>query len=371
MPLQDEIDKMRKDIRTSDLKLSIGEWMNLYSGEEVDIHPEFQRFFRWSPSQKTRLIESILLGIPIPPVFVSQRGDGVWDVVDGLQRLSTIFEFAGILVGDEGKLLPPLVLEGTKYLPSLEGKKWQTKDNASDDDENYFTVAQRLYIKRAALAVTIIEKESPELAKYELFQRLNTGGSIAKPQEIRNCIMVMYNKKLYEWMRELSQYEPFRDCIALTDKAIEEQYDLELVLRFIVFRTLSEDGLKKVKDVGNFMTDSMVDIANNPKFDFQEEEQAFKTTFRVLQQFTDDNSFRKYKPAEAKFSGGFLVSPFETIALGIGFNYRKLEQAQINIEELVKSIWSNETYNKYSGSGITAALRLPKIVPLGRKIFKP
>jgi hypothetical protein len=249
---------------------------------------------------------------------------------------------------------------------------WQadSEDEDSDDKENYFTVAQRLYIKRATLAVTILQKESPELAKYELFQRLNTGGSIAKPQEIRNCIMVMYNKGLYEWMRELSLYEPFRECIALTDKALEEQYDLELVLRFIVFRTLEEYKLKGIKDVGIFMTDRMVEIATNAKFNYKEEERAFKTTFDILYNHTGDSSFRKFRPAENKYLGGFLVSPFETIALGIGFNYRALEQNQVNVEDRVKSIWSNEVYVKNSGSGIPAALRLPRIVPLGREIFK-
>jgi hypothetical protein len=95
--------------------------MSIYEKHEVDIHPEFQRFFRWSLRQKSRLIESLLLGIPIPQIFVAQRPDGVWDVVDGLQRLSTIFQLAGILLGEHGETLEPLPLEGTTYLPSLQG----------------------------------------------------------------------------------------------------------------------------------------------------------------------------------------------------------------------------------------------------------
>jgi len=97
MDLQQEIDARRAEIRSDNYGMSIGELMSLYKDEELDIHPEFQRFYRWSVGQKSRLIESLLLGIPIPQIFVSQRADGVWDVVDGLQRLSTIFEFAGIL----------------------------------------------------------------------------------------------------------------------------------------------------------------------------------------------------------------------------------------------------------------------------------
>ena len=123
MALQDEINAKRKEIRTDGYQMSIGEWVSLYESGEIDIHPEFQRFFRWSESQKTSLIGSILLGIPMPPIFVSQRSDGIWDVVDGLQRLSTIYELFGILKDETGNILKPLTLESTKYLPSLGGKQ--------------------------------------------------------------------------------------------------------------------------------------------------------------------------------------------------------------------------------------------------------
>ena len=86
MSLQEEIDKARGDIKTDAYPMSIGEWINLYRDEELDIHPEFQRFFRWNPGQKSRFIESILLGIPIPPIFVAQTTKGIWDVVDGLAK---------------------------------------------------------------------------------------------------------------------------------------------------------------------------------------------------------------------------------------------------------------------------------------------
>ena len=166
MPLQDEIDNRAKQIHTDGYSLSIGELMSLYKDKEIDIHPEFQRFYRWKPLQKTKLIETILVGIPIPPIFVSQREDGVWDVIDGLQRLSTIFEFAGILRDPEGNPLPPNALLGTDYLPSLENKYWQN----DEDIPNSFDQAQRLIIKRAKLGVQIVKKESDADTKFELFQ---------------------------------------------------------------------------------------------------------------------------------------------------------------------------------------------------------
>jgi hypothetical protein len=90
--LKDQISARARQIRTDGYGMSIGEVISLYKNDEIDIHPEFQRIYRWNDEQKSRLIESILLGIPIPPIFVSQRSDGVWDVIDGVQRLSTILE---------------------------------------------------------------------------------------------------------------------------------------------------------------------------------------------------------------------------------------------------------------------------------------
>ena len=128
--------------------------------------PSFQRFYRWSDEQKSRLVESILLNIPIPSIFVSQREDAVWDVVDGLQRLSTIFELIGELKDDKGETLPALILQGTKYLPSLEGKTWEP--TAASEG---IGAAHQLIVRRSKIDVKIILRESNSLAKYELFQR--------------------------------------------------------------------------------------------------------------------------------------------------------------------------------------------------------
>lgn len=122
MSLQEEIEKGAAEISTDRYSMSIGELISLYREREIDIHPEFQRFYRWSDLQKSKLVESLLLGIPLPPIFVAQRNDGVWDVVDGLQRISTILEFVGELKAEDGSVHEQLELEGTRYLPSLAGK---------------------------------------------------------------------------------------------------------------------------------------------------------------------------------------------------------------------------------------------------------
>ena len=169
MSLIEQINKKRRDIKTDGYPMAISEWVSMYEQGELDIHPEFQRFYRWSESQKTGLIESILLGIPLPPIFVSQRQDGVWDVVDGLQRLSTIFQFLGILKDHGNKPVPALVLEKTKYLPALENIQWESDENP----KNALPKELQLTFKRSKVSASIVLKESDETAKYDLFQRLN------------------------------------------------------------------------------------------------------------------------------------------------------------------------------------------------------
>jgi uncharacterized protein with ParB-like and HNH nuclease domain len=362
MSLQDQIDKMRKEIRTDGYGMSIGEWISLYEDKEIDIHPEFQRFFRWSDKQKSNLIESILLGIPIPPIFVSQRNDGVWDVVDGLQRLSTLYQFFGILKDEANHNIPPLILEKTKYLPFLEGKKW----NAPDDKDNSFTAEQRRLIKRSKIDVSIVLRESDDIAKFELFQRLNTGGSDLTPQEVRNCILVMANRDFYEWLRNLANYPQFQETISLSEKNIIEQYDLELALRFIIFSMLDIDTYDRSADVGEYITTEMLTIAQDQTFDRTIYEQKFKGTFDILAQSTENNSFRRY--ANETFKGGFLLSPFEVIAYGLGYNYPNLPTPE-EITEKVKQLYSDPTYIQWSGSGVRANSRLPHLIPLGRELF--
>ena len=365
MGLQEEIDKTRAEIRSDGYAISVGEWMSIYEKGELDIHPEFQRFFRWSLRQKSRLIESLLLGIPIPQIFVAQRSDGVWDVVDGLQRLSTIFEFAGILLDEQKKELPPLTLEATTYLPSLGYRRWE---DAKHPDQS-LTTAQRLLIKRAKINVSIILKESDEMAKYELFQRLNTGGSMLSDQEVRNSILVMMNVNLYKWLRNLSQDKNFVTCTAISDRAIDEQYDMELVSRFVVFRKMPPAELKTVGDVGEFLTEKAKTLALDKAFDYKGEEAAFRETFALLATTLEDNAFRRYDKSKQRFVGAFSVSAFEALAIGMGYNPKTAAANPEMIEKKVKTMWTDKQFVENSGSGIRASSRVPKIIPYGRGTF--
>lgn len=365
--LQQQIDAKRKEIHSDQYPMSVGELANLYKDNELDIHPEFQRFYRWSPEQKSRFIESILLGIPIPSLFIAQRDDGKWDVIDGQQSLSTLFHLMGILREEDGTRIPGLTLTATKYLPDLEGKAW-----AGSDPKRTLTIAQQLLIKRAKLDLKIILCESDESAKFELFQRNNLGGTPLSDQEIRNAMLVAANRSFFEWLQRLSKYPAFVDCTPLSDRSYDERYDMELVLRFIVLRTVDGATLAKVGDIADFLTDHMMRIASNFDAIRQTEENAFKRTFDCLADHMGADSFRRYDAQRKRFTGGFLISAFEIVALGLGFHASKsLNVAADELAKQIRDLWSNEEFTNSSGAGIRASTRIPKVVALGRALFQP
>ena len=366
MALSDEIREHRAEIRSDSYPMSVGELVNLYKDGELDVHPEFQRFYRWTPMQKTRLIESLLLGIPLPSIFVSQRENGVWDVIDGLQRLSTIFQLIGILNDEQGNPVEPLVLMKTKHLPSLDNRMWhavETHEGIGSDNQ--------LIIKRSKIDVNIVLRESSKDSKYELFQRLNTGGSLLSPQELRNVLMIMIDPEFYRWISELGNNKHFQNCIALSERARLEQYDLELVCRFLVLCRLEEAEMRGIPEFGEFLTNSMLDLARNAEYDRANHGRVFAETFAALDEALEDSSFRRYDHARHRHLGGFLISAFEVVAMGLGFNMSRPGYRIDNdrIQTVSRDIWQDQTFLRSIGSGVRASSRIPVTIPRGRELF--
>jgi hypothetical protein len=367
MSLELEISKARKEIVSDGYEMSLGEVMNLYRDDELKINPEFQRLFRWDITRKTRFIESILLSIPIPPIFVFQDKDGNWELIDGLQRLSTMLEFSGLLKDPNGKKVEPSILEGTKFLPSLTDKCWQVWN----EGDSAIDKSMQMQIKRSRIRVEILLKESDENAKYELFQRLNTGGAQLSEQEVRNCVAVMINQDLYKLFKKLTENTDFIRTVNQTDKAIERQANIELVLRYFAFK---HHVYKKGLDVHEYLDEALVDICKNDAIDWVKEEALFNKIFSLLNESLGDKAFKRWNGNE--FGGKFLMSLFETVAFGISQNIdeitaKGIEEQKQFIEERAKSLWNNEVFENNSGAGIRGTTRISKLLPMAKGFFKP
>ncbi|WP_031434234.1 DUF262 domain-containing protein [Methylomarinum vadi] len=364
MSLESEITKASQDIVKDGYEMSIGELMNLYRDEELIIDPEFQRYFRWDLTRKSRFIESLLLGIPIPPIFVFQNESGVWELIDGLQRLSTIFEFVGILKGPDGDIVTPEPLEATKMLPSLVGVKWVS-------GENGLSKPLQLQIRRSRIRVEILTKESDSQSKYELFQRLNTGGASLNAQEVRNCVIVKVNSSFYKWLKETAEIKPFLDTLSITTNAEQQQKNIELALRFFVVRNIPYEGRL---DINEYLDEGAISLATSREIDLERELDVFFRTFSLIDTSLGEDAFRKFNGR--KFSGGFLISGFEALSHGISINLKDIEglgndRSREFIFERTKELWSDETFKEFTKAGVRGTTRLQNLIPFSKDFFKP
>lgn len=364
MSLQAEIERASADINTDAYAMSIGEIVNLYRDDELIIRPAFQRLFRWTTYQKSRLIESILLGIPIPSIFVSQRDDGVWEVVDGLQRLSTILEFTGELKDETGARRRPSVLVGTDYLPDLEGRTYEEGPTALDS-------AQRISLKRSKLDVKIVKESATATTKYDLFDRLNSGGAILSDQEFRNSLIVMTDASFLDWLEDLRCTPDFQLSVAPSDKQSEEQYDLELVVRMLVLTNRTEEGLSQFRDLRALLTGSILEYAVSDDFDRGAQGELFRRTFDLLNRALNGSAFRRYDAETDRFLGGFSVSAFEVVSVGVATHIDVWEGASLDdLKRKVGAVWADPDFKRYGGGGINPTTRIPRTVALGRSLFE-
>lgn len=363
MALEEEIANRAKEIHTDGYPMSIGEVLSLYRDGDIDIHPEFQRIFRWDDNQKSRLIESLLLRIPIPPIFVSQRDDGVWDVIDGVQRLSTIFEFIGVYRDEEGKLVAPSTLQATEYLPDLQGYRWEQAGPGG----KVFTDALRRDVKRAKLEFRIIRKESDINAKYDLFQRLNSGAQLS-PQEARNCLLVMLNRDMYNEISALSEDLDFAGVVPLSDQQESKAYRQELVLRFFVQSDYRGSASQLQDEYGEYVTKWMrraAELYGSPESKINAS--LFHSTFSLLNGALGEDAFRRYDGK--RHLGPFSIACFEFVTSGVSANIAIWQGHPDTLAAKVRSVWFAPEFRDDSGTGFSPRRRVPRLVLNSRRFF--
>ena len=191
---------------------------------DLIIQPNFQRLSVWTEKQKSRLIESAVLRIPLPTVYLSEGKDGKRVVIDGQQRLTAFFEFI------DGKIVDPKTLKSKKF--TLSGLEKCTELNGlsfADLGENNKPEQKR--IKQCPMRVITFLKNSDPNLKFEIFQRLNSGSVPLNDQELRNC---EYRGPYNDLLRKLSKNSEFRSIMGFSGED-KRMRDVEYVLRFASF----------------------------------------------------------------------------------------------------------------------------------------
>lgn len=203
-------------IRISTSNLSIDYIYKMIKNKEIDLHPEYQRYFVWTDiTKKSRLIESILLRIPLPVFYIAQDKEELNTVIDGLQRLTVIENFI------DNKFN----LKGLEYLNECEGCYFN-KVNSKKLEPKYIR-----RIEATQLTFNVIDPQTPEDVKFDIFRRLNEGGKPLNRQEIRNSMARLHVR---EFIRSLVECEEFQKA---TDHSISNvrMVDQEMALKLVAF----------------------------------------------------------------------------------------------------------------------------------------
>lgn len=363
--LKEEIEEAKRSVSTDTVQITIGEVSNMYTSKELNILPDFQRLFRWTNERKSNFVESILIGIPIPPVFVYENEDGTWELIDGLQRISTLLEFMGVLKDVDTGDIKRSRLQKTKYLPSMQSLVWEEKA----EGEVAIDKALQLFFRRARIDFQILKHPSDPKTKFDLFQRLNRGGAYANEQEVRTCSMVLANADFTQAIRQFTQRQAFKEIFQITGEQEGNQKDVEYVVRLIVHTFVEFD---RTLDVQEFLDASIVDIVTS-----KEQDEVMGTitwTVETLHRTVGERALFPPQNAAGSVAPRFSLRALEAIAVGIARNKAAI-MARSNPDDYVKdriaSFWHQSEVPDMSASGLRGTVRLQRTIPFGAQWFNP
>jgi hypothetical protein len=348
--VEEQIDAKIGEVRTESLDLSFGEIANMSKNKELIIQPEYQRLFRWSPEQRSRLIESVLLELPIPQVFVIENADGVFELIDGLQRISSVLQF----IEPSAIGLDALELQGCDIIGALNKKTY------SD-----LPLSLKLRLKRSTVRTIVIKRQSKSFLRYEMFKRLNTGGELLSPQEIRNCSSRMLGadgEKFYSFLQELSRIQPFMSTTAtLAPQDVEQKANEELVLRFFATKNAREQFHGNVRDWLDSFMESV--LLKRVAFDYGKERAIFTDLFSEIYSKLGDSAFVKFRGTNP--IGGLAPAYYEAVSIGCFTSLDALKKKPgDNIKNAIVNLVQSEKFRDVTGPGANNRAKLEKRIQL-------
>lgn len=315
--LVNQLEKEQRKVDFDSFDISVKELVSMSEDDIIDIAPEYQRQFRWPEENQSKLIESVLLGIPVPSLFMAANKDGSWELIDGVQRLNSLIHFVG---NDEQlkkfNLGAPLKLKGLTVLTDFNGCQF------SD-----LPTSLKLKFSLRPLKVTTLSDKSDMKVRFDLFERLNTGGIKLTDQEIRSCV---FRGRFNDLLTELAQNEDFNAVVKLPSSKHSDGTREELILKFFAYkenRHLFEHSVVK------FLNDYMEESCKH--FNFKKNSEIFEKTFAELRKILPNGIVR----------GSRNTTPFnlfEAISIGAAdiveenLPLSKNVESWINDDELTK-----------------------------------
>lgn len=350
MNILDSIDKNIHELKVTSIDISFNELADMYDEGELIISPDYQRTFRWDVLKQSRFIETLLLEMPVPPIYAIEIDDGKYELIDGLQRISSYLSFRGMLkdisndlseesaiaqeeVGDEEYeeeivvVKNNFILDGCDIITELNGMTY-----------NDLPASLKIKTKRAFVTLKVLRKGINPQMKYHMFKRLNTGGEKLSYQEVRNCSIRLIDAKFIDFINRIAKNKDFQETLKnVSGSQLKKKFAEELALRFFAFKNQGEEF---IHDIDKFLTGYMEDVAiadseSAPIFDYDKETVIFENTFKWLNQSMGSDSFAVYKGTSSKLTG-FNVYQYEAITIGIQSVYEDLDSGHMSFD-LLKS----------------------------------
>lgn len=302
--------------------------------DEVELTPDFQRNVVWDVVRRSRLIESVLLKIPLPAFYFDGTAENRWVVVDGLQRLTSLKEFM---------LTKSLRLQDMEYLRDLEGKGY----------DDLPRVIQR-QIEDTPLTIYVIRPDTPPEVKFTIFYRINTGGLVLTAQEIRNAL---FNGPVTQLLKKLAALPIFHAATeySLSDSRMDAQ---ESILRYLAFNV--KDYREYRPELNIFLSRCMREINLMPEFKIETLAEQFIEAMERAKNVLGRYAFRKFNPI-TKRRGPLNKALFESWANVLQhFPLDELLSKKDQIVDAIgKRLISDSDYSSYlsAGTGSTKAVR--------------
>lgn len=329
-----DISEQRRSVFFSQGDPEIESLYNKWKSGKLNIQPEFQRGFVWDIIRASRLIESILLGIPLPVIYLSQEQDNIEYVIDGQQRLTSFFSFIdGALPDPTQKHLKDFHFSSLKVFTELNGKKYKDLPTEYQDKIRHYNIRTITF-----------RKESETDLKFEVFERLNTGSVSLNDQELRNCI---YRGDYNDLLIELSQDKTYRDIMGIK-KPERRMKDVEYVLRFAAFYHSSYLNYKPT--MRKFLNKEMEKYRNISEKDAVDLQLAFKNTTSIIKSLFGTHAFNRFyikdqKPKTIGWQEGkFNASLFDILM--DSFSRRDKNRTMENLDSIRESLINLMTSDK-------------------------
>ena len=354
------VESNRERVTTDSYTMPWREMISIYKEGDIIIDPDFQRLFRWSKYKQSEFIESIVLNIPTPSIFLAENEEGKFEIIDGLQRINTIIRFFSQEIfdatefsdryEDENDIQCPLVLTSCPILEELEGF----------DSQSIPSPLSRS-IKNSRVNVILVEKQSDISAKYQVFQRLNRSGALLSDQEIRNVTGRLIGKGFSEKLKEIAGKENVSYALKVNPEKKKSMYLEELILRLLAICHSPEPFQQ---DLANYLDEFMIYASGgNFEIDAKVEVALIDTFDLICKAFPNGQAFRFREDGKGQFSPNL----FDVVATGIYQNVGKLNVE--NVREKYASLKEDASLREVTGAGSNTKAKLDARKKLGERYF--